>query len=229
MTIENDVSILSQVLYSRFLDLALAPLQNQNMLWAAVPLAIATLFITLYFGRNRREELGWNTAFGNTMVFLFVAISLIKEMYGQGGSWGGIFSNELYLALSIALASASLMLMFITYFHLMPKRAAFFLFSAPPINVTVYVVMTIVYANVPPDLATVAAGILLLITIILLTKIIQLLIRLIGLDDKGKDERADDSGMEKLAKMVEEEIRGNGTGGLRPLPGRAPRPSRRTV
>ncbi len=204
MSIENDVALLSQVLAARFLDLALAPIHNSNMLWAAIPLAIATLFITLYFGRNRQEELGWNTAFGNTMVFLFVAINLIREMYVQGGSWDSVLENRLYLALCIGLTCASVLMMFVTYFHLMPKRAAFFLFSAPPINVTVYVVMTIVYADVQPDLLTVAAGLLLLAMIVGLTRLIQLIVRLAGLEDRG--DGAEEQELERLATMVEEEI-----------------------
>ncbi len=186
MAIEDELSAFSLDVFSRFVELALAPLRNQEMLWIAVPLAIATLFMTLYFGRNRREELGWNTAFGNTMVFLFVAISLIREMYKQGGSWDSVLSNSLYFPLSLGLAGASVLLMFITYFHLMPKRAAFFLFSAPPINVSVYVAMTIVYADVSPDLLTVFAGVLLLGVIVVAAKIIQFLIVLVGLEDIGE-------------------------------------------
>lgn len=213
MAIEGDLSILAQAVYGRFLDLALAPLQEQQMLWAAIPLAIATLFITLYFGRNRREELGWNTAFGNTMVFLFVAINLIREMYRQEGTWDSVLSNNLYLALSIGLTLASMLLMAITYFHLMPKRAAFFLFSAPPINVTVYVVMSIVYADVPPDFLTVVAGILLLAAIVVLTRVIQLLIRLIGLEDKG--EGGDEAEVERLANRIEAELERKRSAGKR--------------
>ncbi|MFH0884921.1 MAG: hypothetical protein V1861_04385 [Candidatus Micrarchaeota archaeon] len=204
MDIETWLTNFAQEVYGRFVLLALAPLQNQDMLWAAIPLVIATLFITLYFGRNRREELGWNTAFGNTMVFLFVAISLIREMYRQSGSWNSIFSNELYLLLSIALSSASILLMFITYFHLMPKRVAFFLFSAPPINVTVYVAMSIIYANVAPDILTVLAGVLLIAVIVVAAKIIRAFVRLLGLEDKS-----DADGqlrIDELAEKVEAEL-----------------------
>lgn len=194
MALEDELSALAQDVFSRFVELALAPLRNQDMLWVAVPLAIATLFMTLYFGRNRREELGWNTAFGNTMVFLFVAINLIKEMYRQGGSWDSVLANNLYFTLSAGLAGASILLMFVTYFHLMPKRVAFFLFSAPPINVSVYVAMTIVYADVAPDALTVLAGVLLLAVIVILARIIQLIVRFIGLEDSGGADETPDSG-----------------------------------
>jgi hypothetical protein len=171
--------------WDRAMELVYAPLDHQNMLWTAIPLFIATLFMTLYFGRYKKEELGWNTAFGNTMVFLFVAISIIREMYNQGGgTFDSLFASELYTILSISLMVGGFLLMFFTYFHLLPKKLAFFLFSAPPINVTVYVVMTIVYADVIPDYLTALAGIVLLILILILAKIIQIFIRLIGLEER---------------------------------------------
>ena len=171
--------------WDRTMELVFAPLNQQDMLWTAIPLLIATLFMTLYFGRYKKEELGWNTAFGNTMVFLFVAISIIRKMYDQGGgSFDNLFSSELYTILSIGLIVGGFLLMCFTYFHLLPKRFAFFIFSAPPINVSVYVVMAIVYANVTPDYLTVLAALVLLVLILILAKIIQLFIAILGLEEK---------------------------------------------
>lgn len=205
MSLESETLMLIYAVQTRVIELALAPLRNQDMLWTAVPLLIATLFITLYFGRNRREELGWNTAFSNTMVFLFVAINIIRAMYNYGGSWGSVISNKLYLLLSLALAGTSVLLMFVTYFHLLPKRLAFFIFSAPPINVSVYVVMTMVYANVPPDYLTALAGFVFLIIIILLGKMLQFLIRLVGLAEPEPE--AMEEGIEELKDKVREETK----------------------
>lgn len=201
-----EADVLAGLVKERLTELVLAPLRNQEMLWAAVPLLAATLFITLYFGRHRKEELGWNTAFGNTMVFLFVAINLIREMYSSGGagSWDNVLSNSLYLALALALACASLLLMFITYFHLLPKKVAFFLFSAPPINTTVYVAMAMVYANVPPDYLTALAGLLFLACILVAEKMLQFFIRLIGLGDDGAEAPEPKAG--EPATRAEEEI-----------------------
>ena len=171
--------------WDRTMELVFAPLNQQDMLWTAIPLLIATLFMTLYFGRYKKEELGWNTAFGNTMVFLFVAISIIRKMYDQGGgSFDNLFSSDLYAVLSVGLIAGGFLLMFFTYFHLLPKRFAFFIFSAPPINVSVYVVMAIVYANVVPDYLTVLAGVVLLALILILAKMIQLFIAIVGLEDR---------------------------------------------
>jgi hypothetical protein len=168
----------------RAIELILAPLNNQEMLWIATPLIMATLFMTLYFARYKEEELGWNTAFGNTMVFLFVALNILKQMYTLDGvgSLDNIFSNELYFLLSLGLLGAGFFLMFFTYFHLLPKRLAFFMFSAAPINVSVYVVMAIVYANLPADFITVLAGVVFLIVILIVAKTLQFILRTVGLE-----------------------------------------------
>jgi len=205
MSLEAEAVLLVHAVQERLVELMLAPLTNQDMLWTAVPLLIATLFTTLYFGRNRREELGWNTAFGNSMVFLFVAINIIRAMYNYEGSWGSVISNTLYFPLSLGLAGASILLMFVTYFHLFPKRLAFFIFSAPPINVSVYVVMTMVYADVPPDYRTALAGLVFLVIILFLGKLLQLLIRLIGLAEPEPEDM--EEGIEELKDKVREETR----------------------
>ncbi len=166
---------IAQMMLSRFIELVKAPLTDTQMLWTAVPLVIATIFMTLYFGKYRKEELGWATAFGNTMVFLFVSLSIIEYMYyvDGDGSWNNLFSNEFYLTITVALTLIALFFMFITYYHLLPKKVAFFLFSAPPVNVSVYVLMTIIYTEVPADYITLGAAVVLFLVIMLLLKILQ--------------------------------------------------------
>jgi len=181
--LEITLSILGDQIYHRLVELILAPINQPDMLWTAIPLLAATFFMTLYFGRYKREELGWNTAFGNTTVFMFVALDILREMYSQGGdSFGGLISGNLYTILTLGLIGGSFILMFMTYFHLLPKGFAFFLFSAPPINMSVYLIMAIVYANVAPDEITILAGITFLIVILIISKILKVLIGLIGLE-----------------------------------------------
>ncbi|MBU0532286.1 hypothetical protein KKB44_02210 [Candidatus Micrarchaeota archaeon] len=182
--LETTIIEIAYQVRDRTIELVLAPLNNEKMLWIAVPLVVATLFMTLYFARYKKEELGWNTAFGNTMVFLFVALNIIKEMYYQDGvgSMENIYSNNLYFSISAGLVIAGMLLAFVTYFHLLPKRLAFFLFAAAPINVSVYVVMAVVYANLVADYLTILAGIVFLILIIVVSKILQAILRFIGLE-----------------------------------------------
>lgn len=203
----NDVLV---PLWNRFLQLVFAPFSNEQMLWTAIPLFVATLFIILYFARHRDEELGWNTAFGNTMIFLYAAIGLIREMYykDNGGSLEGLLQNEFYLTLTIALAGSSIFLMLITYFHLMPKRMAFFLFSAPPLNAVLYVFMAIVYANVAPDVITVGATMIFLLTILACGWLIKLLLSPFSIETEKKETRVKEPFEEDdVGELVEDELK----------------------
>lgn len=196
---------------SRFVTIVAAPLDDPQMLWAAIPLLIATLFMTLYFGKYKQEELGWNTAFGNTMVFLFVSINIIQYLFYSSGSggWSNIFNNEFYFSLTAGLAGAAIVLMLITYYHLLPKRAAFFLFSAPPVNVSVYVILAIVYSKVPADMFTLAAAVLLFAIIFGILRALQVLESMAGkpeglsLDNKSKEEEVLQKLKEKNRKLTE--------------------------
>lgn len=198
---------ISHQVWERSVELARAPLDNPEMIWIVAPLLMATIFMTLYFARYKKEELGWNTAFGNTMVFLFVALNIIKEMYYQEGvgSIDNIFSNNLYFSISSGLIIASIVLMYLTYMHLIPKRLAFFLFAAAPINVSIYVVMAVVYANLAADYLTIMAGLVFLIIILTTLKLLQLFLRWWGIE-AGKLERLDI--LEEKVDKIEEEKRG---------------------
>ncbi|MFH1393603.1 MAG: hypothetical protein ABII71_05915 [Candidatus Micrarchaeota archaeon] len=181
MVTQEEVIVILNQAWQRFIDMVLIPADRPEMLWSIVPLIIALIFMTMYFGRYKQESLGWNTAFGNTMVFLFVALNLIKEMYYDAGisTIDGFLANPFHLFLSLGLAGASFLLMLITYFHKIPERVAFFLFSAPPLNVTIYVIMAMVYADVPADFLTLLAAIILLIVIMILTKLIKIVVYMI--------------------------------------------------
>ncbi|MFH1520946.1 MAG: hypothetical protein ABID61_04830 [Candidatus Micrarchaeota archaeon] len=168
------IDLLTDIL-ARLILLLQAPLSDQLMLWTAAPLVIATLFMTLYFGKYKQEELGWNTAFGNTMVFLFISINMIHFMYNSSDtSWDTLMSNNLFLTTTTALFGGAIILMAVTYYHLLPKKVAFFLFSAPPVNVSVYVIMTIIYTGVPADIVTLGAAILLFVIIFILLRLLQM-------------------------------------------------------
>jgi hypothetical protein len=166
---------LAALIWERFIQLVSAPLIDQDILWFAIPLGIATLFMSLYFGKYKKEELGWNTAFGNTMVFLFVAIDLVRRMYYSTpeGGWENLYNNPLYFSITGALSIAGLMFMLITYYHLLPKKWAFFIFSNPPVNVSLYVIMAIVYTNVAADLITAVAGVVLFFVLSVILRAVQ--------------------------------------------------------
>ncbi len=199
--------LISQVI-SRLSELMTAPLVDQQLLWSALPLLIATLFMTLYFGKYHKEELGWNTAFGNTMVFLFVALDIIQHLYylNGTGSWESVFASTFYTTVTLVLTLIALLFMLITYYHLLPKSVAFFLFSAPPVNISIYVLMTIVYVGVPADMVTLISAVLFFLIILSVLKFIQTIEKHAGHPDGLKLEPEGTKG-EQLLKKFKEKVK----------------------
>ncbi|MFP3950024.1 MAG: hypothetical protein ACLFUZ_02950 [Candidatus Micrarchaeia archaeon] len=175
----GDYGAVVNLVWDRFLELLSAPANEPEMLWFAVPLVFATIMMALYFGRYRKEQLGWNTVFENSMIFLFVSFDIFRRMYesGEPHSWANIFDNTLYLGITVGLAGVSFVSMILIYYHLLPKKVTFTLFARLPINIALYVIMSIVYAEVVADWITVGAGILLFLLVLILVWIIQWLQR----------------------------------------------------
>ena len=178
--------------YPRFIQLVEAPRENPEMMWILTPLIIMILLMEFYFGRYTGEELGWNTAVGNSMVLIFVAIDLLRYVYGdqgivrfyEGGLEGLSVINPYLLPLKTLIAVFigmwGLMLLLMNFFHALPKKVAFFLSSTLPINITAYLGIIIVYSgdkinDIPINLTTIAAAVLLFIVVSLFFKIVHFL------------------------------------------------------
>jgi len=202
--------------WTRFMELLEAPLAEPNMLWFAIPLIIATVMMTLYFGRYHKEELGWNTAFANSMVFIFVSIDIIRRMYEsvEPYSWLNILNNPLYLMITLVLSGFGLLSILVVYYHLLPKQIAFRLFSNLPVNIATYVIMCVVYAGVTLDQYTVYAGILLFLVVWILLKLIQGLQRLSG----KRLKEAEDGAWEKDGEEREYKLKGGDAKRSKALP-----------
>ncbi len=203
--------------WTRFVELLQAPLSEPDMLWFAIPLIIATVMMALYFGRYRREELGWNTAFANAMVFIFVSIDIIRRMYESSMpySWANIWGNPLYLMITVALSGFGVLSMLVIYYHLLPKQVAFRLFSNLPVNITIYVLMCVVYAGVTLDYFTALAGILLFIVAWIILKILQFMQGLSGRrheEEENGGRKREEGKHESKSKGAKEEKAASGGG-----------------
>ena len=148
-------------------------------LWMVLPFIIILVLIHLYFGRNRSEELGWNTAFGNAISLFWVCVLLIRSLVQQYPSME-VMTRQLMtdsvllkkVMLVGGLSSWVFLLMIVTYFHALPRWLAFTVSSAKPIYITSYLLIPIVIADVPLDLWTIGAGV---ITYLLLSMILNTL------------------------------------------------------
>lgn len=162
----------------RFLELVTAPYHHKNMIWIVLPLFIGLLLMQLYFGRYRKEELGWNTAVANSTALVFVSVDLVRQIYLSAAPTNVIafiFENLLHLLVVLVIALWGAWLMFGEFFHLLPKKLAFFISSSLPTAIISYVAIVVIYTKLPIDFATFLAAILLLIVLAMLFWIIRML------------------------------------------------------
>jgi len=160
------------IFFERFVELLIAPYTNSEMLWIVIPLLLSMFFVTIYFGRYRYEELGWNSAFSNSLILIFVSINLVHKLYREGILGYLDFKNLLVLAVIFE----SVALLMISFFHLLPRNVAFNLYQNVPINVVAYAVVVLVYSDIKIDIVTIICTFLL---IIILTLVLSLIKRLI--------------------------------------------------
>lgn len=178
--VQDTIKTVGSSLGDRFVELVTAPANFPNMVWIVTPLVIMLLLMQFYFGRYNKEELGWNTAVGNSMVLIFVSIDLLRYIYGDTGVNTLELTNiplHNFKATVIALVvgAAGFLMMFTNFFHVLPKKLSFFMSSSLPVNLMAYVAITLVYTSIPLDLMTLLAGLILFIVLLIIFNVLHLI------------------------------------------------------
>lgn len=142
--------------FVRFWELASAPLRFPEVQWIVLPLLVTLILLEVYFFRNTDEELGWNTAVANGLVLLFIGIDLTRHLFdyvtpiqvfqtlatvAKEGGEVGVFMVPLFLL------GYGLLLVIVTFFHLLPKTVAYKLANHAPINFLAYIAAIAVYSE----------------------------------------------------------------------------------
>jgi hypothetical protein len=164
-------------LWERLTQIVTAPVKHQDMIWIVIPLITALLLMEFYFGRYKREELGWNSALANSLVLIFVSIDLFRRIYGDfvAISTSTLTQNMTQNLVALAIAIEGFIIMFFDFFHMLPKRMAFMVSSALPINLTAYFAIVFVYSKMPFDIYTIIAFFIVFIVLIALFGLIHLI------------------------------------------------------
>ncbi len=163
-------------IWPRILDIVTIPIHYKQALWLIVPLLISTFLMQLYFGRNKDEELGWNTAYGNSIALIYISINLLKILYDQYGYgfWHDLTpeltSKLLFIGIIIFQA---LLLAFLDLFHFLPKRFSFFISSLPSVFVVALITIVIVHSPIPIDHITLFAAFFLFLASIVFFRIFR--------------------------------------------------------
>ncbi len=163
-------------LYPRFLEMVRVPLDQKEVIWALAPLVITLLLIQMYFGRHRHEELGWESAYGNSIVLIFVTVDLMRHIISRYGYEailvvGGEAFYKSVIVGGVLLVAISLF--FIDFFHSISKRISFFLSSTLVIVFFAFLATISVYSHIPFDRHTAVTVVLLFVVLYLFFKIFR--------------------------------------------------------
>jgi len=148
-----------------------------DVFWTVLPLLIAAIGMQIYFGRNKEEDMGWNSAFGNSVSFTWVSANLLRYLfntYSLIDFRSGIALEKLLITLAFLIWG--LYLMFGNLIHSIPKKIAFIISASYFINTLAIVVSIIVMSNLPFDRITTYAAAVLLILIMLFEFIVRILV-----------------------------------------------------
>lgn len=105
-----------------------APLKDLSILWLLTPVILFWLILEIYFGRYKKEALGWNTALGNGLNLFWIVIISLRALFLKGSELFSI--DKLIFVIFIAIYSA--FIIFISFTHKI-KEKIFFLFASPAI------------------------------------------------------------------------------------------------
>lgn len=161
--------VVKQVL-DRIFDIIKAPFLQPEMLWIIVPVVASMLFMAYYFGKYKKEELGWNTAFGNTIVLLFACVDLFRHLYGNG-----LLGFNVQTMLVTAVLLEGLVLMLLNFLHALPKAFAFGISSGVTVNIIVLSLIILIYSGLPLNPITALAIVAIAVVLVIIMRLIQLL------------------------------------------------------
>lgn len=156
----NSWTYFHDFIWPRILDIVTTPFDHKQALWSLAPLLITTILMQLYFGRNRDEELGWNTAYGNSIALIYISIGLLKFIYDTYGyGFWHTLTPELGSKLLFigVIFFQGFLLAFLDLFHSLPKRFSFFISSLPSVFAIALVAIVAVYGDIPIDRLTLFA------------------------------------------------------------------------
>ena len=204
-------------LLNRLITLLKAPAYNPNMIWIITPLILTLLIMTLYFGKYITEELGWNTAVGNSLVLVYTSIDLLRMIYNGGIiTYAPTLINfvvdpvKSLVALGVGLFGLGLML--INFTHTLPKKVAYVFSSPLPISIIAYIALAVAYVDLEFSLLTISAGVLLYFVLLIILDLIKLWER--GMiyalhylkSEEIEEESAKVEARKKLKKEIKEEV-----------------------
>lgn len=153
----------SQTLMDLMERFVMAPVENPELLPSVLPLIAGAIVIELYFGKHKRESLGWNTSVGNAIIWVTTGLNLyLTETLTQ---------SELYA--TAALIGLGAFVAYMDFFHKWSSTVAFVLSSSGIVYTLAYLLVVIVKTDLVPDQRTLTAAAVFFLVVNICFKLVQ--------------------------------------------------------
>ncbi|MFB6209852.1 MAG: hypothetical protein ABEJ56_07000 [Candidatus Nanohaloarchaea archaeon] len=159
-------------LQARLEEFAFAPLKQPELLPTVLPLILGAIVIELYFGKHSQEELGWNTAVGNAIIWTTTGVTLLitTEL------------SELERYVSYSLIGIGGLVAYMDFYHKWSSSIAFIVSSSGIVYSLAYIAVIVIKTGMPLDRTTAKAAIAFFIGVNILFKLVK------GLETPARDD-----------------------------------------
>ena len=148
---------------SKVMEFIYAPMNNPDLLTAVTPLILGGFVMDLYFGKHKKESLGWNTSVGNAVLWVATGISMLMSH--------DLAQPELYAV--YGLIGIGSVITFMDFFHIWPSTVAFLISSSAVVYTLAYTLVVIIKAGMGTGRNTLIAAGIFLVGINIVLKLIK--------------------------------------------------------
>lgn len=145
------------------------PFSNSDILWTVFPLITTTIIIELYFGSHKEESLGWNSATANGLILVYVGINIVNDLIDSGAFNTNMFGSQI----ALGILSMGGLLVFVSFFHILPKEIAFFISSGLVVHYLAFLGVVFIYTGMVYTELTSYAAILIFLALVVFFSIVK--------------------------------------------------------
>ena len=142
---------------------ALAPIRQTELLPTVLPLIIGVVVIELYFGKHTNEELGWNTAVGNSISWMSTGLMLLITTE----------TTQQERLATYGIIGAGALLAYLDFYHKLSDTVAFIVSSSGIVYTLAYISVIMIKTSMPVNTTTLKAAGIFVISVNIGFKIIQ--------------------------------------------------------
>lgn len=157
-----------------------SPFKDLSIFWILIPIIIFWFVLEVYFGRYKKEKLGWNTALGYGLSMFWIVVISLRTLFENNFE---LFSMDKLLFV-IFVAIYSILIIYISFTHKL-KEKIFFLFVSPTLVYYLFGVAVLLVNGLLDITFWVAVDLIILyIIVLILETILKKLIPAVSEDSK---------------------------------------------